>query len=137
MVEHTLHGMAEGGMYDHLGGGFHRYSVTADWQVPQCASEAQRSSFSKLTWYLCSFEKMLYDQAQLVISYVEAYQLTKDPFYARIVDETLQYVIRDMTAPGGGFYSAEDADSLPYHGAKEKSEGAFYVGVAEEPLRVC
>eukprot|EP01122_Echinamoeba_exundans_P015251 TRINITY_DN7156_c0_g1_i1.p1 TRINITY_DN7156_c0_g1~~TRINITY_DN7156_c0_g1_i1.p1 ORF type:complete len:833 (+),score=126.47 TRINITY_DN7156_c0_g1_i1:295-2499(+) len=113
MVLHTLHGMAEGGMYDHLGGGFHRYSVTPDWQVPH-------------------FEKMLYDQAQLVISYLEAYQITKDPFYARIAEETLQYVVRDMAAPEGGFYSAEDADSLPSHDSKEKSEGAFYIWAEEE-----
>jgi uncharacterized protein len=70
---------------------------------------------------------MLYDQAQLVISYLEAYQITKDPFYARIAEETLQYVMRDMTAPEGGFYSAEDADSLPAPDSKEKTEGAFYV----------
>ena len=102
-----LRKMAAGGMYDHLGGGFHRYSVDERWHVPH-------------------FEKMLYDQAQLVSIYTEAYQITRDTLFAQIVDETLGYLIRDLAAPEGGFYSAEDADSLPSSAASEKKEGAFY-----------
>jgi uncharacterized protein YyaL (SSP411 family) len=112
MVLVTLRAMALGGMRDHLGGGFHRYSVDADWRVPH-------------------FEKMLYDQAQLTLSYVEAAQLTGDPFYAEVAHDTLAYVLRDLTHPGGGFYSAEDADSVPPEQAgapgAHKSEGAFYI----------
>ncbi|MBI4908677.1 MAG: thioredoxin domain-containing protein [Acidobacteria bacterium] len=110
----TLREMHKGGMYDQLGGGFHRYSVDAHWLVPH-------------------FEKMLYDQAQLVMSYLEAYQITQDRQYADIARETLDYVLRDMTDPGGAFYSAEDADSVidpaePEH----KGEGAFYIFSARE-----
>ena len=118
MVEHTLTQMANGGMYDHLGGGFHRYSTDQQWQVPH-------------------FEKMLYDQAILSRAYLEAYQITKKEFYAQVAREILDYVLRDMTHGQGGFYSAEDADSLdpdapggltadpsPRH---EKKEGAFYL----------
>ena len=90
----TLREMAQGGMHDQLGGGFHRYSVDGDWLVPH-------------------FEKMLYDQAQLVIAYLEASQAGGDPFFADVARDTLQYVLRDMTDEGGGFYSAEDADSVP------------------------
>jgi len=103
----TLRSMALGGMYDHLGGGFHRYSVDAQWRVPH-------------------FEKMLYDQAQLANSYLDGYQITHDEFYARIARETLDYVLRDMTDPGGGFYSAEDADSPDPEKPSNSSEGAFY-----------
>src|SRR4029077_14466289 len=92
MATETLRAMARGGIYDHLGGGFHRYSVDAEWHVPH-------------------FEKMLYDQAQLVWSYLEAFQITRDPEMARVARETLGYVLRDMTDAAGGFYSAEDADS--------------------------
>jgi uncharacterized protein len=92
MALHTLRAMGEGGMFDQLGGGFHRYSVDERWLVSH-------------------FEKMLYDQAQLVSSYVDAYQITHDPFYADIARRTCDYVLRDMTSPDGGFYSAEDADS--------------------------
>src|SRR6202048_2479209 len=109
----TLRKMAAGGMYDHLGGGFHRYSVDGRWHVPH-------------------FEKMLYDQAQLVSIYTEAYQITGDTLFARVVDETLGYLIRDLAAPEGGFYSAEDADSLPSADASEKKEGAFYVWTDSE-----
>ena len=109
----TMRKMAAGGMYDHLGGGFHRYSVDERWHVPH-------------------FEKMLYDQAQLVSIYTEAYQITRDPLFARIVDETVGYLIRDLAAPEGGFYSAEDADSLPSPDASEKKEGAFYVWTDSE-----
>ena len=110
----TLRAMAEGGMHDQLGGGFHRYSVDERWFVPH-------------------FEKMLYDQAQLVISYLEAYQITHNSIYAGIARSTLDYVLRDMTHPRGGFYSAEDADSvIDAANPKEKGEGAFYVWTAAE-----
>jgi hypothetical protein len=109
--------MADGGMRDHVGGGFHRYSVDADWRVPH-------------------FEKMLYDQAQLALAYLEAHQATGDPALAAVAADTLRYVSRDMTDPGGGFYSAEDADSLPPEHAgmpgARKSEGAFYLWTAAE-----
>jgi uncharacterized protein YyaL (SSP411 family) len=99
-------------MRDHVGGGFHRYSVDGDWRVPH-------------------FEKMLYDQAQLVLAYLEATQATADDFYAVVAEDTLAYVMRDMTDPSGGFYSAEDADSVPPEHAADphprKSEGAFYI----------
>lgn len=109
----TLRKMAAGGLRDHLGGGFHRYSVDEYWHVPH-------------------FEKMLYDQAQLVVSYLEAWQITKDDFYAGIVRQTLDYVLRDMTQTEGGFFSAEDADSLLAHGRPEHAEGAFYVWTRAE-----
>ncbi|HET9703329.1 MAG TPA: thioredoxin domain-containing protein [Vicinamibacterales bacterium] len=117
MVVQTLRAMALGGMRDHIGGGFHRYSVDGNWRVPH-------------------FEKMLYDQAQLVLAYLEAAQATSDPFFAQIAEDTLQYVRRDMTDERGGFYSAEDADSIPpeHHldPAAHKTEGAFYVWTADE-----
>ncbi|HAP35220.1 MAG TPA: thioredoxin domain-containing protein [Bacteroidetes bacterium] len=104
----TLMAMASGGMYDHLGGGFHRYSVDAQWRVPH-------------------FEKMLYDQAQLVNSYLDAYQITKDEFFATVARETCNYILRDMTSTEGGFFSAEDADSIDLENQGHKIEGAFYV----------
>ena len=109
MVLKTLREMAAGGMNDQLGGGFHRYSVDERWFVPH-------------------FEKMLYDQAQLAVSYLEAYQITREPFYAGVARDIFEYVLRDMTAPGGAFYSAEDADSVidPAR-PSEKGEGAFYI----------
>jgi uncharacterized protein YyaL (SSP411 family) len=88
----TLRKMAGGGMHDHIGGGFHRYSVDRYWHVPH-------------------FEKMLYDQAQLAVSYLEAFQITHDEVFASVARDVLEYVIRDMTSPDGGFFSAEDADS--------------------------
>jgi uncharacterized protein YyaL (SSP411 family) len=100
--------MSAGGIYDHIGGGFHRYSVDGEWRVPH-------------------FEKMLYDQAQLVGSYLDLFQITKDPLYATVVKEMLAYVMRDMTHPEGGFYSAEDADSPKPEEPDEEGEGAFYL----------
>lgn len=117
MALFTLDRMAAGGMYDHLGGGFHRYSVDTFWHVPH-------------------FEKMLYDQAQLVIAYLEAFQVTGDPRYESIARDILSYVLRDMTDPAGGFYSAEDADSFFEHGKPEHGEGAFYVWTEEDILRL-
>ncbi len=106
MIEKTLTAMRAGGMYDQLGGGFHRYSTDERWLVPH-------------------FEKMLYDNALLARAYTQAYQLTGKEEYARTVRETLDYVLRDMTSKEGGFYSAEDADSpLPEGG---NAEGAFYL----------
>ncbi|MBI4430917.1 MAG: thioredoxin domain-containing protein [Candidatus Omnitrophica bacterium] len=107
MAEQTLVEMAKGGMYDQIGGGFHRYSTDANWRIPH-------------------FEKMLYDQALLARTYLEAYQITKKETYAAVAREIFEYVLRDLTHPEGGFYSAEDADSLP-PGGTEKREGAFYL----------
>ena len=113
MALETLRAMSRGGMRDHLGGGFHRYSVDALWHVPH-------------------FEKMLYDQAQIAVSLVEAWQITKDPFFEATLRSTLDYVLRDMTHPEGGFFSAEDADSVISHGSSEHAEGAFYVWTKQE-----
>jgi uncharacterized protein YyaL (SSP411 family) len=104
----TLRKMAAGGMHDHLGGGFHRYSVDRYWHVPH-------------------FEKMLYDQAQLAVAYLDAFQITQDQQYGDVARDVLEYVVRDMTSKEGGFFSAEDADSLFEHGKPEHGEGAFYV----------
>ena len=101
MVEKTLVRMRMGGIYDQVGFGFHRYSTDAQWLVPH-------------------FEKMLYDQATLIMAYTEAYQATGKAFYARVVEEIIAYVLRDMTSAEGGFFSAEDADS-------EGVEGKFYL----------
>ncbi len=108
MVEKTLENMRQGGIYDHIGFGFHRYSTDGDWLVPH-------------------FEKMLYDQAMIAMTYTEAYQATGKLEYRKTVDEIFQYVVRDMTSPNGGFYSAEDADS-------EGVEGKFYVWSLDELL---
>jgi len=127
IVEHTLTQMARGGMYDHIGGGFHRYSTDQQWQIPH-------------------FEKMLYDQAILSRTYLEAYQITKNDFYAQVAREIFDYVLRDMQQEQGGFYSAEDADSLDpdeYKGmtidpsqAHEKKEGAFFLWRYDEIMDV-
>ena len=114
MTLHTLRSMANGGMRDHLGGGFHRYSTDQRWFLPH-------------------FEKMLYDQAQLAIAYLEAYQITGDPFFVAIAREILEYVLREMTGQDGGFYSAEDADSaIDQDEPEEKAEGAFYAWTYQE-----
>jgi uncharacterized protein YyaL (SSP411 family) len=102
----TLDRMARGGLCDQLGGGFHRYSTDAQWLVPH-------------------FEKMLYDNAMLAGCYLDAFTATKNPFYAEVARNTLDYVLRDLTAPEGGFYSAEDADS-------EGVEGKYYVWIPRE-----
>src|SRR5262249_50026193 len=109
----TLRKMAAGGIHDQLGGGFHRYSVDGLWRIPH-------------------FEKMLYDQAQLANCYLDAYQITGDLRYEAVARDTLDYVRRDLTSPAGGFYSAEDADSLTSVGGKEKAEGAFYLWRKDE-----
>jgi uncharacterized protein YyaL (SSP411 family) len=132
----TLRKMGAGGMHDHLGGGFHRYSVDRYWHVPH-------------------FEKMLYDQAQLAIAYLDAFQITQDPYlnpltappsreagadakrqerdyFGSVARDILDYVARDMTSKEGGFFSAEDADSLFAQGKPEHGEGAFYVWTKTE-----
>lgn len=113
MVLDTLRKMASGGMCDQLGGGFHRYSVDARWLVPH-------------------FEKMLYDQAQLVVSYLTAYQISGDDFFKEVATHTLDYVLRDMCDEEGAFYSAEDADSPLPENHEQTGEGAFYLWYASE-----
>ena len=111
MAEKTLSEMASGGIYDHIGGGFHRYSTDEKWLVPH-------------------FEKMLYDNALLAVAYLEAFQLTGNEEYSRVVHEILDYVLRNMTSPEGAFYSATDADSLTPGGHRE--EGYFFTWTPKE-----
>ncbi len=106
MVEKTLHAMRSGGIYDQIGGGFHRYSTDAKWQVPH-------------------FEKMLYDQALLVMAYTEAYQATRNPDFRRTAEDIISFVFFRLTSPDGAFFSAEDADS-------PGGEGAFYLWTTKE-----
>ena len=110
MTTHTLRKMAQGGMYDHLGGGFHRYSVDERWLVPH-------------------FEKMLYDNALLTRLYLEGYQATGETLFRQVVEETLAYVEREMISPEGGFYSTQDADS-------EGVEGKFFVWDQDEVMQI-
>ncbi|CAN0897995.1 Spermatogenesis-associated protein 20 [Linum grandiflorum] len=109
----SLQCMAKGGIHDHVGGGFHRYSVDECWHVPH-------------------FEKMLYDQGQLANVYLDAFAVTKDIFYARICRDILDYLRRDMIGAEGEIFSAEDADSAVHEGAKVKKEGAFYIWTSKE-----
>ena len=118
MALFTLRKMAAGGMHDHIGGGFHRYSVDRYWHVPH-------------------FEKMLYDQAELALAYLDAFQITKDKQYEAVARDILDYVARDMTSKEGGFFSAEDADSpvvagIGDPGHSKTAEGAFYVWTKKE-----
>jgi uncharacterized protein len=108
MVETTLKAMAAGGMHDQLGGGFHRYATDALWRVPH-------------------FEKMLYDQAQLALAYLHAYQISRDPVLAATARDTLDFVLREMRSPDGGFYSALDADSPLPTDPRRNVEGAYYL----------
>ncbi|MCF7688269.1 MAG: thioredoxin domain-containing protein [Cephaloticoccus sp.] len=113
MAASTLQKMSAGGIHDHIGGGFHRYSVDDGWLVPH-------------------FEKMLYDQAQIAVNLLDAHLATRDERYAWVARGIFDYVQRDLTHPAGGFYSAEDADSLLNHGAPDHAEGAFYVWSHDE-----
>lgn len=112
MTEKTLRGMAKGGIFDHLGGGFHRYATDEKWLVPH-------------------FEKMLYDQALVARGFLEAYQMTHEKDYVWMAGQIFEYVLRDLSSEQGGFYSAQDADSFDAV-SRQKREGAFYVWTKEE-----
>ncbi len=113
MCRVTLHAMAVGGMRDHLGGGFHRYSVDRWWHVPH-------------------YEKMLYDQAQLAMAYLDGWQIGGDAAFREVAEDIFRYLLETLRDPGGAFHAAEDADSLPSPDSKEKLEGAFWTWTAEE-----
>lgn len=113
MSRRTLHAMAAGGMHDHLGGGFHRYSVDRYWHVPH-------------------YEKMLYDQAQLAMAYLDAWQISGEPEFREVTEGIFRYLIETLRDAGGAFHAAEDADSLPDHHAKHHREGAFWTWSADE-----
>ncbi|CAK9178038.1 unnamed protein product [Ilex paraguariensis] len=113
MVLFTLQCMARGGIHDHVGGGFHRYSVDEYWHVPH-------------------FEKMLYDQGQLANAYLDAFSITRDAFYSCIARDILDYLRRDMIGPNGEIFSAEDADSAESEGSTRKKEGAFYIWTSRQ-----
>ncbi|KAI9274771.1 Six-hairpin glycosidase-like protein [Phascolomyces articulosus] len=117
MVLYTLDKIHRGGIHDHIGSGFHRYSTDQKWHVPH-------------------FEKMLYDQAQLISIYSRAYQITKNESYANVARDIVQYVARDLQHKEGAFYAAEDADSLPNDQATKKLEGAFCVWEAQEIIDI-
>ncbi|CAN5404090.1 thioredoxin domain-containing protein [soil metagenome] len=118
MALFTLKKMFDGGMYDHLGGGFHRYSVDTYWRVPH-------------------FEKMLYDQAQLVTTYINVYNLTKNEFFLYAAEDILRYVKENLTSPDGAFYSAEDAEnSVDENDLHKKEEGAYYLWTEHEVNKI-
>jgi uncharacterized protein YyaL (SSP411 family) len=117
MALFTLRKISEGGIHDHVGGGFHRYAVDGSWRVPH-------------------FEKMLYDQAQLAECYLAAYQITREASFAETARGILDFVRREMTSPEGGFFSAEDADSLVAPGLRSTSEGAYYVWERQDIERI-
>ena len=113
MSERTLHAMAAGGIHDHLGGGFHRYSVDRYWHVPH-------------------YEKMLYDQAQLAMAYLDGWQISGDSAFREVAEGIFRYLLETLRDAGGAFHAAEDADSLPATDAEEKREGAFWTWEATE-----
>ncbi len=113
MAERTLRAMALGGIHDHLGGGFHRYSVDRYWHIPH-------------------YEKMLYDQAQLALAYLDAWQISSNPLFRDVAEGIFNYLLTTMRDSGGAYHAAEDADSLPAAAAIEKREGAYWTWQAEE-----
>ncbi|MDX1565305.1 MAG: thioredoxin domain-containing protein, partial [Phycisphaeraceae bacterium] len=117
MISHTLDVMRHGGIWDHIGGGFHRYSTDQRWLLPH-------------------FEKMLYDNAQLMRAYTDGHRLTGRDDYLRVVAEIFAWLRREMTDPAGGFYSAQDADSPVAHGSDETEEGKYYVWTPQQVINV-
>ncbi len=113
MTERTLRAMAAGGMHDHLGGGFHRYSVDRYWHVPH-------------------YEKMLYDQAQLAMAYLDGWQISATPLFREVAEGIFRYLLETLRDSGGAFHAAEDADNLPSANAEHKQEGAFWTWKASE-----
>jgi uncharacterized protein len=117
IVLKTLRAIANGGVRDHVGGGFHRYAVDGEWRIPH-------------------FEKMLYDQAQIIRAFVEAAQFSREQWLADVAADTVEYVLRDLQLPEGGFASAEDADSQRMDDRGKLGEGAFYVWTRDEAMRI-